>query len=71
MVESFISRIKEVNPIINSLVDERFTAALEEAKAADNLIASGNKSEASLAKAKPFLGVPFTTKECLQAEGTI
>ncbi|XP_026290516.1 fatty-acid amide hydrolase 2-A [Frankliniella occidentalis] len=69
VVESFIARIKEVNPIINSMVDNRFAAALEEAKSADELIASGQKSETVLAKEKPFLGVPFTTKECLQSEG--
>lgn len=69
VVESFIARINEVNPLINSFVDNRFDAALEEARSADELIASGSKSEATLAKEKPFLGVPFTTKECLQSEG--
>lgn len=51
------------------MVDNCFGAALEEARAADELIASGVKTEAQLEKDKPFLGVPFTTKECLQAEG--
>ncbi|XP_034230308.1 fatty-acid amide hydrolase 2-A [Thrips palmi] len=69
VVQSFIDRINETNPIINGVVDTRFSAALEEAKAADELIASGLKSETVLAKEKPFLGVPFTTKECLQSEG--
>lgn len=69
VVESFIARVKEVNPIINALVDERYVDALQEARAADELIRSGLKTEAQLAKEKPFLGVPFTTKETIEVEG--
>merc|ERR1719290_536345 len=35
VVSTFIQRIKEVNPIINAMVDARFFEALAEAKAID------------------------------------
>lgn len=38
VVKSFIARIKEINPILNCMVDQRFEAALQDAKAADELI---------------------------------
>lgn len=37
-MKSFIARIKEINPILNCVVDTRFDEALEEAQAADTLI---------------------------------
>ncbi|KAL0275363.1 UNVERIFIED_CONTAM: hypothetical protein PYX00_003227 [Menopon gallinae] len=69
VVQSFINRIKAVNPVLNCVVDERFEAALEEAKEADKLIASGTKSRDELEKEMPFLGVPFTTKDCISIKG--
>ncbi|KAK7077966.1 Gamma-butyrobetaine dioxygenase, partial [Halocaridina rubra] len=38
VVKSFIARVKEINPILNCVVDNRFEDALKDAKAADNLI---------------------------------
>lgn len=38
VVKSFIARIKEINPILNCMVDERFEEALKDAKAIDKLI---------------------------------
>ncbi|XP_063244064.1 fatty-acid amide hydrolase 2-A isoform X2 [Bacillus rossius redtenbacheri] len=69
VMEVFISRIKEINPILNCVVDERFEAALEEAKEVDKLIQSGTKTSAEIEKETPFLGVPFSTKDCLQVKG--
>ncbi|KAJ9597825.1 hypothetical protein L9F63_011320 [Diploptera punctata] len=68
-VETFIARIKEVNPILNCVVDERFEAALQDARNVDKLIESGTKSAQELEKETPFLGVPFTTKDCLKVKG--
>ncbi|KAF2889630.1 hypothetical protein ILUMI_16543 [Ignelater luminosus] len=51
--------------MLNCVVADRFEAALKEAQAADDLIKSGTISEEDLAKNKPFLGVPFTTKDCI------
>ncbi|XP_063386841.1 fatty-acid amide hydrolase 2-like [Cydia fagiglandana] len=67
LVRAVIERIKEVNPIINAITEDRFGAALAEAREVDNLIAAG-LSEEEAAK-KPFLGVPFTAKESQAMKG--
>ena len=38
VVRSFISRIKEINPIVNCVVDTRFDEAIDEAKSVDEFI---------------------------------
>jgi fatty acid amide hydrolase 2 len=60
-----------VNPIINCVVANRFTEALKEAAAADKLIASGTISVDELARTKPFLGVPISTKDCIAVKDMI
>ena len=70
VVKAFISRIKAVNPIINSVVDNRFELALEEARNIDEAIKSGEKDEETLEQETPFLGVPFTIKDCFSVKGT-
>lgn len=69
VVQICIQRIRDVNRQLNCLVEERFELALAEAKKADDLVRSGSKTENELAKEKPFLGVPFTTKDCIGVEG--
>ncbi|XP_968383.1 fatty-acid amide hydrolase 2 [Tribolium castaneum] len=71
VLESFIARIHEVNPILNCVVAERFEEARKEARAVDDLIKSGAIPEETLAREKPFLGVPFTTKDCIAVKGMI
>ncbi|XP_068147931.1 fatty-acid amide hydrolase 2-A [Drosophila tropicalis] len=71
VLESFIRRIQEVNPILNCVVDERYDAALKDAAEADSLIKSGQYSLEQLAKEKPFLGVPITTKDCISVKGML
>lgn len=71
VVKAFIQRIQEVNPLLNCVVDERFADALKEAEKADALIASGTLSEEDLARDKPYLGVPITTKDCIQVKGLL
>ena len=71
VVKAFISRIKAVNPIINSVVDNRFELALEEARNIDEAIKSGEKDEETLEQETPFLGVPFTIKDCFSVKGTV
>ena len=66
----FSGRIKAVNPIINCCVDNRFELALEEAKRVDQLIQSGEKDEKTLELETPFLGVPFTIKDCFSVTGS-
>lgn len=65
MVKAFIRRIKQINPLLNCVVDERFDAALEDAAAIDELIASNQYTADQLKESKPFLGVPISTKDCI------
>lgn len=69
VINSFIRRIKEVNPLLNCVVDERFKDALEDGAQADMLIKSGRYTEKELEEKFPFLGVPFTTKDQLAVKG--
>jgi len=69
VVKAYISRINQVNLILNAVVDRRFEEAIDEAKEVDKLISSGEKTIDELAVEKPFLGVPFTTKESIQVKG--
>ncbi|XP_045477712.1 fatty-acid amide hydrolase 2 [Harmonia axyridis] len=71
VLESFISRIKVINPTLNCVVADRFEKARQEARGVDKLLESGEVSEQTLAKDKPLLGVPFTTKDGIAVEGMI
>uniref|UniRef100_A0A8D8QBA6 Fatty-acid amide hydrolase 2 n=1 Tax=Cacopsylla melanoneura TaxID=428564 RepID=A0A8D8QBA6_9HEMI len=64
VVQAFIDRINEVNPQLNAVVDNRFSEALEEAKLVDQKIAL----EEDISD-KPYLGVPFTSKESTACNG--
>lgn len=65
VVNAFIERIEEVNPLLNCVVANRFEDARKEAREVDKLIDSGTIPEEDLKRTKPFLGVPFTTKDCI------
>uniref|UniRef100_A0A8C2T032 Fatty acid amide hydrolase 2 n=1 Tax=Coturnix japonica TaxID=93934 RepID=A0A8C2T032_COTJA len=67
VVEAYIERIREVNPLINAVVKDRFEEALQEARQVDQLLAEG-RADDSLDK-YPFLGVPFTVKEAFSLHG--
>ncbi|EEB15591.1 glutamyl-tRNA amidotransferase subunit A, putative [Pediculus humanus corporis] len=69
VVQSFIKRIQLVNPILNCVIDDRFEDALEDAKNVDEMIASGKFTTEELETRTPFLGVPFTTKDCISIKG--
>lgn len=68
VVEAFIERCKEVNPLLNCVVDQCYDAALKDAAKADQLVASGTLTEEQLATEKPFLGVPISTKDCIRVK---
>ncbi|KAJ0174645.1 hypothetical protein K1T71_009753 [Dendrolimus kikuchii] len=69
VLETCIRRIKDINSPLNCVVEDRFELALKEAREADELIRSGSKSMEQLEKEQPFLGVPFTTKDCIAVKG--
>jgi len=63
VVDAHIARIEKVNPHLNALIDDRFTAARREAVAADHRRRAGG------ADLPPLLGVPCTIKEFIAVEG--
>ncbi|XP_066597182.1 fatty-acid amide hydrolase 2-like [Prorops nasuta] len=70
VVQSYIDRINEIQPILNCMVENRFEEALKDAEKVDEFLKSPNCPSAEvLAKQKPFLGVPFTTKDCIGIKG--
>lgn len=69
VVKAFIQRIRDVNPIINAVVEDRFAEALEEARYIDELLATTSKSEEEIYEETPFLGVPVTIKEAIALKG--
>ncbi|CAB3366495.1 Hypothetical predicted protein [Cloeon dipterum] len=69
VVQAYARRITEVNPVLNCIVEARIAAALEEADAVDQLVASGQKTLEQMENETPFLGVPFTVKESCSVKG--
>ncbi|GFY79609.1 fatty-acid amide hydrolase 2 [Trichonephila inaurata madagascariensis] len=69
LVNAYISRIQEINPVINAAVNFRFERALEEAQEIDDLIASDYRTEEEMERETPFLGVPMSVKELIAVEG--
>lgn len=70
VVKSYIERITEIQPVLNCVVEDRFTEALEEARKCDEILRGPEAPSAEqLAREKPFFGVPFTTKDCIGIGG--
>ncbi|XP_062997953.1 fatty-acid amide hydrolase 2 [Elgaria multicarinata webbii] len=69
VIETYIERIKQVNPLINAVVKDRFEAALQEAEQVDKLLSEGHDDEEALQEKFPFLGVPITIKEAFALHG--
>ena len=69
VVDAFIARIKEVNPLLNAVVADRFEDARREATELDRLLDSGNLPEELSEQNAPYLGVPVTTKEAISIAG--
>uniref|UniRef100_T1HYP4 Amidase domain-containing protein n=3 Tax=Rhodnius TaxID=13248 RepID=T1HYP4_RHOPR len=62
VVGAYIDCIKELNPLINSVVQDRFEDAVKEAELVDRLVQDYEDLD-RLAWEKPLLGVPLTVKE--------
>ncbi|CAG5106569.1 Similar to faah2a: Fatty-acid amide hydrolase 2-A (Danio rerio) [Cotesia congregata] len=69
IVRAYIERCLEVNPVLNAIVENRFEAAIKEAREVDLLVKSGTRSEELLARDTPLLGIPVTVKESIAVEG--
>uniref|UniRef100_A0A336M3E8 CSON011385 protein n=1 Tax=Culicoides sonorensis TaxID=179676 RepID=A0A336M3E8_CULSO len=53
LISAYIARIQEVNPYINAVVEDRFEAALEEARKIDEEISKGTKTVEEIEKETP------------------
>lgn len=69
LVTACIERIRLVNPVLNAVTDQRYKAALAEAREVDQKIEAGLSDDDF--KKRPFLGVPFTAKESHGVEGLL
>ncbi|KAM9180342.1 LOW QUALITY PROTEIN: fatty-acid amide hydrolase 2 [Dugong dugon] len=71
VLQAYINRISDVNPMINGIVKYRFKAVMNESYAVDQKLAENQKKEdeATLEKKWPFFGVPLTVKEAFQIQG--
>ncbi|XP_029463048.1 fatty-acid amide hydrolase 2 isoform X2 [Rhinatrema bivittatum] len=69
VVQAYVNRIQEVNPVINAVVKDRYKEALQEARQVDELLLRGEENEESLQEKLPFLGVPITVKEAFTVYG--
>lgn len=70
VVNAYINRIIETNPILNAVIDGPFMDSLDEAAKIDECIAKGLISQEEFNE-KPFLGVPFTTKDSTAVQGRL
>lgn len=70
LVNAYTARMKEINPILNAIVDGPFEEAIKIATEIDERIANGQISEDEFSE-KPFLGVPFTTKDSTAVGGKL
>lgn len=70
LVSGYTSRINSINPILNAIIDGPFEEALIDARQIDKRIANGEITANEFA-AKPFLGVPFTTKDSTAIKGKL
>lgn len=69
VVNAYIDRITAVNPLLNCVVQARFSQAREEAKAVDLNLATSGFTEEQVAEETPLLGVPWTVKESIAVKG--
>ncbi|XP_068164380.1 fatty-acid amide hydrolase 2-B-like [Antennarius striatus] len=68
VVQAYIDRIQEVNPLVNAVVKDRFDAALQEAAQVDKLIEEETDGEV-LEDRLPLLGVPLSVKDYFSLQG--
>jgi len=69
VVDTFIVRIKEVNPLLNVVVADRFDDARRDAAKVDRILDSGSIPDELSEQNAPYLGVPLTIKEAISVAG--
>uniref|UniRef100_A0A3Q4BDH1 Amidase domain-containing protein n=1 Tax=Mola mola TaxID=94237 RepID=A0A3Q4BDH1_MOLML len=69
VVQAYIDRIQEVNPLLNAVIKDRFDASLQEAVLVDKLIEEETDGEEVLEDRLPLLGVPLSVKGSYALQG--
>ncbi|XKL69083.1 hypothetical protein PGB90_006852 [Kerria lacca] len=69
VVSAFIERCRQVNPIVNAIIDERFDDALKDARYVDSLIQRDEINFSELKTKKPLFGIPVTIKGSYKVKG--
>lgn len=69
VVSTFIARCKEVNPILNAIVEDNYENALKEARTVDYFLNTTTRSIECIAEEMPLLGVPITIKASIAVKG--
>ncbi|XP_063984255.1 fatty-acid amide hydrolase 2-like [Diachasmimorpha longicaudata] len=69
VVTAYIDRIKQVNPILNAVVDERYEDAIGEAQNYDKMLDTGEITVEIISVTQPLFGVPITVKESCGVKG--
>lgn len=69
VVNAFVERCRDINGLLNAIVEDRFAEALNDAKNVDEFIDNGQKTKEQMEKETPLLGVPVTIKESCKLEG--
>ncbi|XP_067674207.1 fatty-acid amide hydrolase 2-like [Haliotis asinina] len=65
VMQRFIKRVREVNPVVNAVVVDRFSEAMLAAANVDKHLAKDDSSIKNL----PLLGVPLSVKESFEVKG--
>ena len=68
VVAAHIAHVRRVNPTLNAVVADRFDAAMDEARRADE-VAGAARAAGTTDALPPLHGVPCTIKECFAFEG--
>ncbi|KAM9827553.1 fatty-acid amide hydrolase 2-B [Neosynchiropus ocellatus] len=69
VVQAYIDRILEVNPLVNAVIKDRFALALQEAAQVDKLVEEETGGEDVLEDRLPLLGVPLSVKMSYSLQG--
>lgn len=69
VMQAYIDRAKEINPIVNAIIAERYNEALKEAQKVDDILDRKEGQGKYSAVNAPFLGVPFSVKEAFGVKG--
>lgn len=70
IVQAYIDRIKEVNPYLNAVIEDRYEEAIKDARRADKMMEIViPEQRGPLFSRYPLLGLPFTVKESCALKG--